>query len=831
MSGIQSASYPEECKNRVKAYISYITEREAGPLVPKIIDNLQTDTEKQIFADRTYTQVALDEIIGVTQTLMQDISDKSRILPAYHELMKARYGENTSLDTAKKHLEEGCEKTKNNELFPLDYIPAHIAILAGNIPQEEFSGNVRTWLHLSQDIAYTVNDNKDQLQKIEQRYKKLEENVKEDLEIFLEELYTEDFQLEDANNQESGNGKTSIQKTKSLLGTLLDTYGEDVTEKAKETNTDICFRDNETRQAMAILLKEKTPYALCVGGSGAGKTSVVDGIANAIVDGNVPEKLKDSRIIRLKIRDMKASSGQGQILDPITGGAAIADLFMSRFHDLLKGVSEHNTKNKEQIILDIDELGTMGDRLPVFQAKNVLAAAMDDYPNLRIIGEISDLDFHSLQQEAPKMVERFQQVRVLPLDTEQTLSLLKGKIAGTGLQNTEEAILKRIIQLTNRFTPTVKQPGASLDILDSARSYAELDGTELTEDHIAQVISERASVPKEFIGSSISERISTLGEKLPNMVLGQDNAIKKIIGSMKVANAGLKDPNKPLGSYMLVGPTGVGKTETAKALAESLGVPLITEDMSNYREQHAKAKLVGSPPGYVGYQDKAALEKVAESPYCVLLLDEIEKAHGDVFNVLLSVLDEGRVQLMNGKNVDFKNCIILMTSNLGEKDAQDAKEQNTIGFTTSTEEDQKKEMEQKADDVREKAIKDRLPPEFINRLDGILKYNALQIEVARNIAVQKVAKVSAFLQDKNQNLSLEISEKAMDQLVSTGYDERYGARPMDRAIKDLIKEPLAEWIVENGASITEPTTLYVKNVENTFDVKIKKAANGPAPKA
>jgi ATP-dependent Clp protease ATP-binding subunit ClpA len=442
---------------------------------------------------------------------------------------------------------------------------------------------------------------------------------------------------------------------------------------------------------------------------------------------------------------------------------------------------------------------------------------------------VNDVDFSSLESDAPSMIAKFQKVKVEPADKDETVALLQDKLKALGHNNADTKVLERIIQLTNRFVPTRKQPGASMDVLDSALSYAELDGKDLHEDHVVKVVSDQAGVPKEFVGSSVSERIATLGDRLPKMVLGQDKAINKIIGSMKVANANLHDPDKPLGSFMLIGPTGVGKTETAKALAESLGVPLITEDMGNYQEQHAKAKLIGSPPGYVGFDKEAALEQVVKSPYCVLLLDEIEKAHGDVLNVLLSVLDEGRVQLMNGKEVDFKNCIILMTSNLGAKEAQDARETSSFGFGTG--DDETEARDKAAEEVMNKAINNKLPPEFINRLDGILTYDTLKIEVARKIAVTKVAKVSEFLKDKNHNLHLELSDNAMEELVNLGYEPRYGARPMDRAIKDRLKEPLAEWLIENAKSITEPVKLIVKELDKQFNLEVKpiKAAGSGTP--
>lgn len=820
---IKHGSFQPEFEKRLDQYLKTAEKWGERPSIIKAIEEPAVPEEEEMLNGRSYKELALEETVQMMLTIMRDTTDSSALLPHYKKLIDTRWGSDFSEEHLATRLDESLGICRKDPVYRLNALPCHIALLYNRLSETEVREAADQWLTLAEDVSNLATD-ENGLDKAADAYGEMAHTVLET----IQKLYK--IKPENAFSRNAATSKTGTDMN-DRLQSLLDNFAENLTSKAGQGKCeDIYHRDREIRQTTATVMKNSNAYALCVGPSGAGKSAVVEGLANKIAAGEVPEKLQDARIYRLKVRDMKATSGQGmvQAQDPL-GEPSNGDLFMTRLHEILKGVSEYNTQNEDQIILDIDELATMGDRLPIFQARNVMAAAMADYPNLRIIGEVTDMDYHSLQQEVPKMLEAFHNVRIEPLDDKQTLALLKEKVAGTALQATEEKTLKRIVQLTNRFIPTVKQPGASLDVLDAAASYAELDGTDLTEDHVIETIADQAGVPREFVGSSVSERIAKLGDSLPKMVLGQEEAINKIIGSMKVANANLHDPNKPLGSFMLVGPTGVGKTETAKALAESLGVPLITEDMGNYQEQHAKAKLIGSPPGYVGFGQEAALEKVARSPYSVLLLDEIEKAHGDVLNVLLSVLDEGRVQLMNGKDVDFKNCIVLMTSNLGEADARFAKEKNKIGFNVASSDVQKEEKEAMADEVRQDAIKRRLPPEFINRLDGILKYNNLQKEVARSIAKNKVEKVSAFLQDKNQNLNLTISKKAMDQLIDAGYDEQYGARPMDRAIKDLIKEPLAEWIVENGASITEPTTLDIRQVTPEFKLGVKKAA-GAAPK-
>jgi ATP-dependent Clp protease ATP-binding subunit ClpA len=559
-----------------------------------------------------------------------------------------------------------------------------------------------------------------------------------------------------------------------------------------------------------------------VGRDGAGKSAVTVGFAQKIVAGKVPAVLKDARVIRLKLKEMKATSGLGASSDRRTGQPGTVDQFNDRLYYILSKVTEHNAKGGKQIVLNIDSLGDLAGR------RDILAAAMSGDPGLRLIGEVSDQKFTQFETDAKDVISKFHKITISPLDAAQTETLLKTKAAelekATGVA-TPADLFEKIYKMSTRYLTATAQPESALHALETAVAYAQIDGVKtLGENQVVGVISNLTGVPKEFIGSSMSERIKTLGDELPKKVLGQDKALKEIVASLKIANANMQDPNKPLGSFLMIGPTGVGKTETAKALAEHLGVPLITEDMSNYQDQHAKAKLVGSPPGYVGFDKEAALEKVAKSPYCILLLDEIEKAHTDVFNTFLSVLDEGRLQLMNGKTVDFKNCIVLMTSNLGAKDAERARDRQAIGFNQAAAGDGA------ADSAYRQAIQEKLPPEFINRLDSILQFDRLSEQVVRKIAASKVKQVSAFLTDKNRNLKLELSPEATAELFKLGYDPKYGARPMDRAVKKYIKQPLADWFIENGASITEPSTLYVKGLKNGFETETRKQKQTPGPK-
>lgn len=772
---------------------------------------------------RSFKEIVFDDAMNAFEDIMKDVPDQDIPVSFYLQMVRARGDSAATLQDADKKLKAALAlKRAPSAPRKKDPVPDFLKVIVEDAQINIVAMLANNWGNVLKNFGRLAMSGEAlaAVQTAEIRLKTMALEVNQSLAQRKENLENLEEMLEQ-------DGKTARRPGAALpapagmpdmrLQQLLSLFGEDLTEKARRKELPaVIAREDETRQVLAAVMQQDNPYALSIGRTGAGKSAVTAALARKIADGDVPAKLKNARLVHLRLKDMKANSGQGQRQDPRTGETSIVDQFNERLYYILSRVAEHNRKGGQQIILNISELGDMAGRIPsFFQARDVLSSVMD-VGGLRLVGEISEQKFNQLETEAADLLGRFHRARIAPLDAADTIEVLKTAAARTKKETGVETpadLMDRIVKLSSRYLPALAQPAAALDTMEAAVAYAEVRGRrKVCDDDVVDVVSSIAGVPKEFIGSSMSERISTLGEALPKMVMGQDEAIKDVVASLKIANANMQDPNKPLGSFLMVGPTGVGKTETAKALAAHLGVPLITEDMGSYQDQHAKAKLIGAPPGYVGFDKEAALEKVAKSPYCVLLLDEIEKAHNDVFNILLSVLDEGRLQLMNGKTIDFKNCIVLMSSNLGARDAENARDKRSFGFGGV-----KTDGDAEAGAAYLRTIEDRLPPEFINRLDGILKYNRLADAVVRKIAARKVEQVSAFLTDKNRDLRLELSPEAMEDLFSLGYDPRYGARPMDRAVKKYIKQPLADWFIENGAGVTEPTTLYVKGLKNGFD--------------
>jgi ATP-dependent Clp protease ATP-binding subunit ClpA len=610
------------------------------------------------------------------------------------------------------------------------------------------------------------------------------------------------------------------------LKSLLDAFGDDLTAAAKgDKEIPVIGREADVERTLSALVRSQKPYALLSGAEGIGKSAVARGVARRIADGDVPAEFKDAKVIRLKLREMKAASGMAQGKDPKLGEARMYEQFTDWFNTILRETAEYNAKGGQQIILDIDELGEMGGRIPtIFQAKDVLAAGMAENKGLRLIGEISDVKRKAVEEVAGGMLEQFSEIKLKPLSVNLTVEALKKN----GFAAQDDAMLRKTVEWTNQFVNDGEQPGKAIDILVSAQAHAKVRGAELGEQQVIEVLSELTGRPKHMFGKSKSEQLKELEKNLPNRVMGQPE-IEKILKVIKAGNSSLAEPTKPIARVMLVGPTGNGKTETAKVIAEELGIPLVTIDMSNFQDQHAKAKLIGSPPGYVGFDKKAALEDVADNPYCVLLLDEIDKAHPEVHNIFLSVFDEGRVQLMNGKTVYFNNTIIIATSNFGARAAQEAKNKSSAGFNSS------KGGDDAAKEEYKKAIDSKMPPEYQNRLDLIAYFGSLSQEVMKKITASKIGKVSKTLREA-ENLDLKLSEQAMAELAELGYDEAFGARPLDRAIKNYLNVPLLDWMEEHHQDRSQLVSVFVQSVKDKFDIKIvppeapkAKALPGPAP--
>lgn len=521
-----------------------------------------------------------------------------------------------------------------------------------------------------------------------------------------------------------------------------------------------------------------------VGEPGVGKTAIAEGLAYNIVHGSVPEFLKEYNVYTLDIGSMLA-------------GSKYRGDFEERFKLVISALQK-----KGKTIMFIDEAhmisgaGASGSNSANDMA-NMLKPALTK-GNLKVVASTTWEEYRKFFEKDRALMRRFQRVNVDEPSQENTVRILKGiKQYYESYHNTtitEEAI-NAAVKLSVKYQTDKKLPDKAIDLIDVACSRFkvndQVENKVVTEESIQFELAKMINLPEEQVKERESENLANLEDNLKTVVYGQDNAIEDIVDKILVAQAGLKSENKPIGSFVFMGPTGVGKTELAKQLSTQLGVKLVRFDMSEYQEKHSISKLIGSPPGYVGYEDNAGgllIDKLQENPNCVLLLDEIEKAHPDVSSILLQIMDNGTVTGSNGKEADARNCTLILTTNLGAQEA----EKNAIGFG----EDMDKDYE-------DTELKKFFAPEFRNRLDGVITFGKLD----KNTMMKIVGKFLVEL--KNQvvakNISLTLTDEALDYLVDKGFDRKMGARPLQRVIDSDIKRPLSKKMLfgelKNGGSV------------------------------
>lgn len=785
--------------------------------------------KNDLVRERTYTQMALDGAIDAFEQVMINVEPRDIPLDPYRLLQSLRGDKPLSTKEASDKLNAALESRRQATESKLRDIPEFIELAMAD-PQERglSSAMTQNWatlingFHMATQTESALHA-QEAAEGLSSRFNRAMtlHNLRTAHAREIEQKLT--AAAEQQPRRPAG-GAPAAPARPAATGPALDertaellkTFGDDVTARAKAGKvTAAVGREADVNRTIATLVRSADRFALNTGPDGIGKSAVTEAVAQAITSGNAPAELKDARIIRLQLREMKAKSGSIHAQSP--QGARGYDEFIDNLHTILKNVSDYNLKNGPQIVLNIDELGEMNDRAPgMFLAKDVVVSAMAEHKGLRIIGETSDVQFKALESGSPSLIGAFSVNKLKVLSRDANVEALQKN----GFASVPADLLAKTIEWSNQFISDGEQPGRALDVLISAQAHAKLSNVSVDESHIVQILSDRTGRPKHMFGKSTSEQMKILETELPNRVVGQKE-IPNIVRMIKAGNSAMQDPNKPIASILSVGPTGNGKTETAKAIADLLGIPLITIDMSNFQDQHAKAKLLGAPPGYVGFDKKAALEDVADSPYCVLLLDEIDKAHPEAHNIFLSVLDEGRQQLMNGKTVRFNNCIIIMTSNFGARAAAEAKDKVSIGFGGE------KGGQNAAIKEYKEAINSKMPPEYQNRIDYIAFYDPLVAEVMEKITVQKIAKVSKSLREA-ENIDLQLSPQAVKELAELGYDPANGARPLDRKIKEVVKVPLIEWMDNNPRKPGELLTLFVKSVKGVFDVEVRKPAVAPA---
>ena len=562
----------------------------------------------------------------------------------------------------------------------------------------------------------------------------------------------------------------------------IEEFAFDLTRAAREGKLDpVVGRDNEISRVIEILGRRKKNNPMLIGEPGVGKSAIVEGIAQKIAHGDISAALARKRILSLDIASVVA-------------GTKYRGDFEKRLKSIIKEASEN-----PDLILFIDEFHTIvgaGGASGSLDAANMLKPALAR-GEFQCIGATTLDEFTKIVEKDGALDRRFQKIVVEPTGVAQSIEILRQLRPKYeefhGLKYSDEAV-EAAVQLTDRYITDKSLPDKAIDAFDEAGSMVRLSTgkkkAEVSAEDIATVVSKMTGIPVNKVAESEGNRIVKMRSRLKGRIIGQDEAIETVVRAIQRNRAGLKDPNRPIGTFLFFGPTGVGKTQLARSLAEYLFDSednLIRIDMSEYMEKFSVSRLIGAPPGYVGYEEGGQLsERVRRKPYAVVLLDEIEKAHPDIFNLLLQVMDEGRLTDSNGRTVDFKNTIVIMTSNVGSREVQEYG--SGIGFATAG-----KNVDVDRKGVVEKAVRKAFPPEFINRVDEQVYFNSLNREAIEEIIDIELRDLRARALEAGYKLTITPAAKRL--VADAGYDPAYGARPLKRAVMRYVEDPVSEFII------------------------------------
>ncbi len=616
------------------------------------------------------------------------------------------------------------------------------------------------------------------------------------------------------NEQSEDNTKNKKQQD------ALTAYCVNLNAKARAGKIDpLIGREAEINRTIQVLCRRSKNNPLYVGDPGVGKTAIAEGLAKRIVEGDVPEVLEDATIFALDMGTLLA-------------GTRYRGDFEERLKQVVKELEEY-----AGAVLFIDEIHTVigagATSGGAMDASNLLKPALSS-GTIRCIGSTTYKEFRQFFEKDRALVRRFQKIDVNEPTVDDAIEIMKGLKpyyeSFHKVKYTNEAI-KAAVELSARYINDRKLPDKAIDVIDETGASQMLlpEGKRKKTIGIREIeatVATMARIPPKTVSADDEKVLASLEAELKRVVYGQDTAIEALAASIKLARAGLREPEKPIGSYLFSGPTGVGKTEVAKQLAASLGVELLRFDMSEYMERHTVSRLIGAPPGYVGFDQGGLLtDGVDQHPHCVLLLDEVEKAHPDLFNILLQVMDHGKLTDHNGKQIDFRNVILIMTTNAGASDMARA----AIGFGSSKRE---------GDDME--AINRLFSPEFRNRLDAIIPFGSLPVPVVHQVVQKFVMQLETQLSERG--VTFDLSEEAIAWLADKGYDERMGARPLGRVIQEHIKKPLADEVLfgklKKGGTVrvtvekkdTGETGLKLETVADEVPVKPKKEEPADRPK-
>jgi ATP-dependent Clp protease ATP-binding subunit ClpA len=588
-------------------------------------------------------------------------------------------------------------------------------------------------------------------------------------------LISHNFPSDSLESDSGGYSKTEMEPDKKKKkANPLDEYTVDMIALAKEGKLDpLIGRESELQRTMQVLCRRRKNNPVFVGDPGVGKTAMAEGLAQNVFHGKVPDLLKNMRIYSLDL-----------------GGMLAGSKFRGDFEQRLKGVI-HELQRRENVILFIDEIHTIvgagATSSGSMDASNILKPVLAT-GDIRCIGSTTYEEYKSHFEKDRALSRRFEKIELPEPSIAESVLILKGLRSRYeehhGIVYTDPA-LKSACELSAKFLSDRFLPDKAIDVIDEAGAYIRLTGKgnrkKINPTDIEKIVAKMARVPTVSVSTPDKAKLETLDDRLKAVVYGQDNAITALVTAIKRQRAGLGHPEKPVGSFMFTGPTGVGKTEVARQVAMNLNIEFIRFDMSEYMEKHAVARLIGAPPGYIGFDQGGLLtDTIRKHPYSVLLLDEIEKAHPDLYNIMLQVMDHATLTDNNGKKADFRNVMMMMTSNAGSREMSSA----TIGFG-----DPSKDSSQKG----KRAVEKYFSPEFRNRLDGIITFNGLTPEIMEQIVDKFMTEFSVQLTAKK--VVITYTDAVRTWMANKGYDSNYGARPLARVLQTEIKDALADEIL------------------------------------
>jgi len=616
----------------------------------------------------------------------------------------------------------------------------------------------------------------------------------------VKDKFVQTFQKHMIDDEDFGDMVDEAALTDNQLDKIINQFCANLSLKAKQRSLDpVIGREKELEDITLVLARRQKSNVLMVGDPGVGKTAIAEGLARKIFEKKVPKFIQDHTVYSLDIGALVAGSK-----------------YRGDFEERIKAVLMA-LERKGKIILFIDEAHMMSGAGTASQGSNDLANMLKPAlakGNLKVIASTTWEEYRKYFEKDRALMRRFQRVTLDEPSEELTIKIIKGlrkyyeKFHNVGI--TDEAI-DQAVKLSIKYMSDKKLPDKAIDIIDCASARYKLNDDPVDEgvqqivdvEQVTYELSKMIGMPLETVAQKESKNLAGLEQSMKSVVFGQDDAVETLLDKIFVAQAGLKAPNKPIGSFLFLGPTGCGKTETAKQLSEKMGMALVRFDMSEYQEKHSVARLIGAPPGYVGFDENAGqlITKLQENPNAIVLLDEIEKAHPDVSNILLQFMDNGFVTGSNGKQADGRNSILIMTSNLGAAD----NEKNTIGFS---------ELDKDGED--DSAVKNFFAPEFRNRLDGIIKFDKLDKTVVKSIVGKFVEELNSQLKDKN--IILKPDNETVEWLASKGYSKKMGARPLGRVIDNKIKTPLSKRVLFGDLVEGGIVDISIVNDEPAFSV-------------